>query len=156
MQRKNDKNSFKKFDASNWRAGIVAARFNQDITEALALSARNLLKEYFLKENNIDLIWVAGSVEIPLLLKTLAKTKKYDCLVAIGAIIRGETPHFEYVAKAVTEGVMRVMLDYEIPIGFGVLTCENLKQTRDRINVGANAAEAAIQSAKIIRNFENI
>src|SRR3989338_5583430 len=85
-------------------------------------------------------------------LQKLAETKKFDCLVAIGAIIRGETPHFDYVAKIVAEGITRVMLDYGIPIGFAVLTTENHEQASSRVSVGGEAGIAAINSTKIIKD----
>lgn len=149
---KSKRANFKKFDAGAYRVGIVVAQFNSDITEALLVSALKKFDEYGVAKKAVKVCRVAGSVEMPLALQALAKQNKFDCLVAIGAIIRGETPHFDYVAKIVSEGILRVMLDFNIPIGFGVLTLNSYDEARDRINVGMEAAEAAIQSAKLIKN----
>lgn len=147
------KGKFKIFDASGYQVGIVVAQFNHNITEQMLKQAVKKLKKYGVNQENISIHRVAGSVEIPLILKKLATSQKYDCLVALGAVIRGETAHFEYVAKIVSEGVLRVMLDYQVSIGFGILTTENHEQAQARIHVGAEAAEAALQSAKIINSM---
>ncbi|MBI4049914.1 MAG: 6,7-dimethyl-8-ribityllumazine synthase [Candidatus Doudnabacteria bacterium] len=144
------KGNFERFDASEFKVGLVAAQFNKDITEGLLESAIGILDQYAVPKSSIAIYRVAGSIEIPVILQSLAKTKQYDCLLAIGAVIRGQTPHFDYVAKIVSEGVLRVMLDNSIPVGFGVLTCDNHEQARARIHVGGEAAEAALQSAKLI------
>ena len=141
---------FEVFDAKEYRIGIVLALFNSHIGEALFFSAIEMCKKYNIPESNITVHRVAGSVEIPILLQALAETKKYNCLVALGTIIRGETAHFDYVAKIVSEGVLRIMLDYKIPVGFGVLTCENNEQAHARVLSGGGAVETAIQTAKTI------
>ena len=141
---------FEKFTASEWKVGVVVAGFNLDITEKLLESAHECALAYGIKTENISVEYVAGCVEIPLVLQKFAQTKKYHALVALGAIIRGDTPHFDFVAKAVTEGVMRVQLDSGIPVGFGVLTLENKTQAEIRLRSGYGAMEAALQSAKII------
>lgn len=149
------KAEFEKFDAANYKVGIVASQFNREITGKLVKEALNLLRQYFVPETSVTVKKVSGSIEIPVVLQALAKTKRYDCLVALGAIIRGETAHFDYVAKIAAEGVLRIMLDYGIPVGFGVLTVDNLGQAEKRIHVGAEAAEAALQSAKLIKEIAN-
>lgn len=149
MSQQVQKGQFEKFDASSYKIAIVTARFNREICDGLLESALKTCEQYGIK--NPSVYKVPGSVEIPVILKILASTKKYDCLVALGAVIRGETPHFEYVAKMTSEGVLRVMMDYEIPIGFGVLTCENQDQAIARVHVGGEAVEAGLQSAKIIK-----
>lgn len=149
-----ERSQFEKFDASNYKVGIVVALFNSDITMALLNQALEMLKNYKVKADNIYFCKVAGSIEIPLILKTLAETKKYDCLIALGAVIRGETAHFDYVCKIVSEGVLKVMLDYGIPIGFGILTTNTLQQAQARIDAGAAAVEAALQSANIIKEIK--
>ena len=143
------KKEFELFDASTFKIGIVVGMFNDEITSKLLESAKEMCVRYFIPEENISVYHVAGCVEIPVILNALAE-KKYDCLVALGAIIRGDTPHFDYVAKIVSEGVLRVMLDHTVPVGFGVLTCENIEQTRIRTHTGGAAVEAALQSAKIL------
>ena len=141
------------FDASQYRLGIVVTQFNYDITEKLLKSALVSAQKYHVPQANISIFRVAGSIEIPLFLKKLGESKKYDCLVALGAIIRGETAHFDYVAKIVSEGVLRIMLDLGIPVGFGILTCDNLKQAEIRVDSGARAIEAALQNAKLMKGL---
>lgn len=142
--------NFKKFNAGGYSVGIVVAEFNKDITEALLESALQTLHKYGVRDSKIKICRVAGSIEIPVILQSLAMQKKFDCLIAIGTIIRGETPHFDYVAKIVSEGVLRIMLDFNIPIGFGVLTLDSKTQANERINSGGGAAEAALQSARLL------
>lgn len=154
MSQQSNNIEFKKFNADKLKVGIVVAGFNKDITDELLLSAKKCCADYKIPEKNITVHYVAGCVEIPLILKKLVETKKYRALVALGAIIRGDTAHFDYVAKAVTEGVMRVQLDSGIPVGFGVLTLENKKQAQVRLMSGYGATEAALQSAKIIENIK--
>lgn len=145
---------FERFIAADWKVAIVVAGFNLDITEKLLESAKECLADYEIKAENISVEYVAGCVEIPLVLKKFAETKKYNALVSLGVIIRGDTAHFDFVAKAVTEGVMRVQLDSGIPIGFGILTLENKKQAEERIGSGYGATEAALQSAKILEKIK--
>jgi len=147
------KANFEKFDASGYKVGIVVAQFNRDVTEELLKSALDMLESYRVGKKNIKVLSVAGSIEIPVVLKHLAASKNYDCLLAIGAIIRGETPHFDYVAKIVSEGVLQIMVEYGIPVGFGVLTTEDKAQAASRFHVGFEAVEAAIQNAKIIKEI---
>lgn len=137
------------FNANYLKVGIVVSRFNKEVTGELLGAGLAALKEYRVKKKNIKIIFVPGAMEIPYALQILAKTKKYDCLVALGCVIRGETPHFEYVCKAAQEGVLRVMLDFSIPIGFGVITVNNLKQAKTRFHVGAEAVVAALELVKL-------
>lgn len=137
------------FDASRFKVGVVVSRFNQSITDKLLESALTTLREYKIKNKNIKVISVSGSVETPIALQKLAKTKKYDCLVALGAVIKGETDHYTYVCKMAQEGVLRVMLDYSIPIGFGILTVNNLEQAKERVGSGGSAVSAVLELASI-------
>lgn len=155
MQGKNVQPTFQPFDASSYRVGIVVAQFNGKITNALLESAQQKLAQYRVPDENITIHYVAGSIEIPLILQTLAKSGNVDCLVALGTIIRGETVHFDYVAKIVSEGILRVMLDHAVPIGFGILTLENETQAEGRLTFGGNAAEAALQSAYLLKHGKN-
>lgn len=148
-----DVGEWQKFDASNYKVGVVVSKFNEAITSGLLKSALNTLAEYKISDSNVVVAEVAGSVEIPILLQAMAEQNKYDCLVALGAIIRGETAHFEYVAKFVTEGILRVQLDYKVPIAFGVLTCDTQDQAESRINLGGGYAEAALHSARTIKSL---
>jgi 6,7-dimethyl-8-ribityllumazine synthase len=154
MSQRNQAHKLQPFNASKYRIGIVVAQFNADITEQLLESALGEAKKFKIPRNRIMIHRVAGSVEIPVVLKALAQTKKYDALIALGAIIRGETDHYEYVAKMVTEGILEVMIDDKpMPVGFGILTCENLTQAKARLASGAGALAAALQSAQIVRNI---
>lgn len=135
------------FDASQWRIGIVTAQFNTHITEALQASALQRATEYGIRPENIDIITVAGAAEIPLALQALAKKGDYKALLAIGCVIRGETPHFDYVCDFVTQGVLRVQLDHSLPIGFGVLTCNTEAEAQARTSLGAAHLDAALQLA---------
>lgn len=152
--RQSQKAQFKKFNCSKYKVGIVSAQFNTDITSGLLVSAKKMLAQYKVSPKNIRVEKVLGSIEIPLVLQQLAKTKQYDCLIAIGAIVKGETPHFDFVAKIVSEGVLRVMLDYSVPIGFGVLTANNIEQARARTDAGGQAVEAALNSLRVIKNIK--
>lgn len=141
---------YQPFNAGEWRLGIVVAQFNRHITDELYQSALKRAAEYNLHEESIDTIKVAGAVEIPLVLQRLAQTGKYNVLLAIGCVIRGETPHFDYVSKFVTEGVLKVQLSHDMPIGFGVLTCDNEEQAQARIKLGADHLDAVMHQANVL------
>ncbi|HSW37118.1 MAG TPA: 6,7-dimethyl-8-ribityllumazine synthase [Candidatus Saccharimonadales bacterium] len=141
---------FEPFDASKWCLGIVVADFNAHITDALYQSALQRATDYHLPVSNIDTVRVAGSIEIPLVLQTLAKTGRYQALLAIGCVIRGETPHFDYVCQFVSEGVLRVQLDHDMPIGFGVLTCNNEAEALARTGLGGEHLDAVLHQAKAL------
>lgn len=138
---------FTPFDASDWHIGIVVAQFNMHITEQQYKNALVMAQAYKIPPDNITTIRVAGAVEIPLALQKLASSDKYHALLALGCIIQGETPHFDYVAKYVTEGILRVQLDHSISIGFGILTCSNEEQAVARITLAGEHLEAALQQA---------
>lgn len=137
------------FDASRFKVGIVVSRFNEEITEKLLTSALATIREFKVREKNIKVVKVPGSVEIPFVLQKLAKSRKYNCLVALGAVIKGETDHYAYVCKMVQEGVLRVMLDYEIPVGFGVLMTDTQARAEARVENGGGAAVAALELANL-------
>lgn len=134
-------------DAAHMKVGVVVSRFNGEITAQLLDAARQALRQYRVKEKNVTVVSVVGSVEIPYALQHLARSKQYHCLVALGCVIRGETAHFEYVCKMAQEGILRVMLDFHIPVGFGVLTVDTLPQAQARIHVGGEAVAAALELA---------
>jgi 6,7-dimethyl-8-ribityllumazine synthase len=141
-------------NAQGKKFGIVASRFNEFITNRLVDGAVDSLKRHGASENNIDVVWCPGSFEIPLVCQTLLAAKKYDALLALGAVIQGETPHFEYVASEVTKGVAKVSLDSGVPVVFGVITADSLEHAIDRAgmkggNKGAQAAESAIEMANL-------
>ena len=144
--------SWTPFDASTYRIGIVTGQFNTEACELLVANAKEKLTQYRVSDDTVDVFRVSGSAELPVVLKHLATTEKYDALVAIGVIVRGQTVHFDYVAKIATEGILRVQMDYGIPIGFGVLMLETQDQLVDRIRVGGDAVEAVLQSKNMIKN----
>ena len=148
MQIKNkQKKTVKYLNGKRLKVGIVVARFNGNVTEKLLQNALETLKKCQIKEKNIKIVSIAGAIEIPYALLQLAKSKKYDFLIALACIIRGDTPHFDYVCKMAQEGILKVMLEQNTPIGFGVLTTDNLKQAEDRHHVGGEAALASLELA---------
>jgi 6,7-dimethyl-8-ribityllumazine synthase len=142
------KGKAKKIDGLKLKIGVVVSKFNDNITEPMLKGALETLKENKVKAENIKTVWVPGSFEIPLACQRFAETKKYDALVAIGCVIKGETDHFYYICSEASRGIMNVMLKFNIPIGFGMLTTQKLKQARIRSrgkeNKGREAAEAAL------------
>ncbi len=145
--------NFSIFDAQDWKIGIVVAQFNRHITEKQYQSALEMAEKYHIPPENITTIRVAGAIEIPLALQKLAKSGQYQALLALGCIIQGETPHFDYVAKYVTEGILRVQLDHSTSIGFGILTCNNEQQAIDRTQLAGEHLEAALQQAKALNTL---
>jgi 6,7-dimethyl-8-ribityllumazine synthase len=134
---------------------IVQSRFNQEIGERLLTGALSCLKENGYNENNIPIIKVPGAFEIPLAAEKLASQKKYDAIICLGAVIEGETAHFEYVSKAAADGILQVGLKYGIPVIFGVLTTYDEIQAEERSgerenNKGWEAASVAIEMASLI------
>lgn len=147
-----------KMDGTNLTIGIVVARFNSLITNSLLEGAVGTLKQYNVKDENIEVISVPGAFEIPLTAKKLAKQQKYDAIITLGAVIRGDTPHFDYVCNEVASGVTSVSLETEIPVIFGVITTNNTEQALERAgiksgNKGADAAVAAIEMANLIEDL---
>ncbi len=138
-------------NASALKVGVVMSRFNSDITEAMLKGALETLREWRVKKQNITILKVPGSFEIPYACARLIKTKKLDALVALGCIIKGETKHDEYIASAVSHGLINIMREYNKPIGFGVITTNNLAQakvrSRGRTNKGVEAAMTALEMA---------
>ena len=114
--------------AQGIRVGIVAARFNEFITSKLVGGALDGLKRHDVKEEDIDVAWVPGAFEIPLIASKMAKSKKYDAVICVGAVIRGSTSHYDYVCSEVSKGIANVSLNSDIPVMFGVLTTDNIEQ----------------------------
>lgn len=141
------------FDASGWRIGIVRAQFNDHITSQLLEGVLARAKQYGLRSDNITIAEVAGAIEVPLVLQKLAVSGKYKALVAIACIIRGETPHFEYVSHYITEGILRVQLDNQIPIAFSVLTCDTEAQALARTKIGGAHLDAALHQARLLQSL---
>ena len=145
------KKTLEVFDASNYSVGLVCAAFNAPLIDQMKASSLERLKEYGVKEENINIYTVAGSVEIPVTLQSLAQNKKHDCYVAIGAVVKGETDHYEHVCRLVSDGVMRVMLDNTVSIGFAVLTTQTQKLAEERVSIGGDAVAAALHNAKLMK-----
>ncbi len=138
-------------DGKGLRIGIVQARFNETITDALALACRGELAALGVADEDIDHLRVPGALEVPLALQALAERNRYDALVALGCIIRGETYHFELVANESGASVGRVALDYRIPIANAILTTENLEQAIARqTDKGRDAARVAVEMARLL------
>ena len=142
-------------DAKGLKFAIVIARFNEFISGKLLSGCLDGLKRHGADEAKIDLVWAPGSFEIPLLAKKLANSSKYNAVICLGAVIRGATPHFDYVAAEVSKGVAAASMDSGIPVIYGVLTTDNIEQAIERAgtkggNKGFDAALAAIEMANVI------
>jgi 6,7-dimethyl-8-ribityllumazine synthase len=142
--------------ATGLKFGIVVARFNELLSTRLLSGAKDALIRHGAAEGDIDVAWVPGAFEIPLATARLAGSERYDAVIALGVVIRGGTPHFEYVASEVAKGVAKVTLDTRIPVTFGVITADTIEQAVERAgtkggNKGWEAAEAAIEMANLTR-----
>lgn len=147
-----------KLDAKGMRIGIIVSRFNNFVTDKLLEGALDGLKKHGAEEKNIDIVRVPGAFEIPLLAQKMAATGEYDALVCLGAVIRGDTPHFEFISDAVTRGIGQTILQYRVPISFGVLTTNNVEQAMERAgekmgNKGFEAALTAIEMVSLNREI---
>lgn len=141
------------------RIGIVAARFNEFITSKLLSGALDGLKRHEVSEDNIDIAWVPGAFEIPLIASKMAKSGKYDAVICLGAVIRGSTTHYDYVCSEVSKGIAHVALNSDIPVMFGVLTTENIEQAIERAgtkagNKGFDCAVGAIEMVNLLRDMQ--
>lgn len=135
--------------------GIIVGRFNEFIGGKLLTGAFDALKRHGVEDSEIEVAWVPGAFEIPLIAKKMAKSDKYDAVICLGAVIRGSTPHFDYVSNEVTKGVASVSLDTEVPVVFGVLTTDSIEQAIERAgtkagNKGYEAGVTAIEMANLI------
>lgn len=147
-----------KLDARGMKVGIIVSRFNNFVTDRLLEGALDALKSHGGEEEDIDIVRVPGAFEIPLLAERMAASGKYDALVCLGAVIRGDTPHFEYISDAVTRGIGDAILKHQVPISFGVLTTNNVEQAMERAgtkteNKGFEAALTAIEMASLNREI---
>ncbi|MEY3314278.1 MAG: 6,7-dimethyl-8-ribityllumazine synthase [Ignavibacteria bacterium] len=146
------------FESNSARIAIVAARWNGFIVNNLVQGAFDALKRHGIQEESITLTYCPGCYEIPLITQTMAKSKKYDAIITLGAVIRGATPHFDYVASEVSKGVAQVGLDTGIPCIFGVLTTDTIEQAIERAgtkagNKGAEAGMAAIEMISLMKKL---
>ncbi|MBO5617626.1 MAG: 6,7-dimethyl-8-ribityllumazine synthase [Pseudobutyrivibrio sp.] len=140
------------------KVGIVVARFNEFITSKLLGGAIDGLKRENVKEEDIEVAWVPGAFEIPLIAKKMADSKKYDAVICLGAVIRGATSHYDYVCAEVSKGVAQVSLSSEVPVMFGVLTTDTIEQAVERAgtkagNKGFECAQGAIEMVNLIREM---
>ncbi len=145
--------------AKGFKFGIVVGRFNEFIGNKLLSGALDALKRHGAVESDIEIAWVPGAFEIPLATQKMAKSGRYDAVIALGAVIRGSTPHFDYVSAETTKGIAKVSLDTELPVIFGVLTTDTIEQAIERAgtkagNKGWDAAMSAIEMASLFKSFE--
>lgn len=152
----------KKFEgkmvAKGMKIGIVCARFNEFITAKLLGGAMDALVRHDVSEDDVDVAWVPGAFEIPLVAKKMAVSGRYDALICLGAVIRGSTSHYDYVCNEVSKGIAAVSLDSGIPVMFGILTTENIEQAIERAgtkagNKGYDCALGAIEMVNLIREL---
>lgn len=144
---------------SGLKIGIVVGRFNEFITSKLLGGALDALKRHGVEEESVDIAWVPGAFEISLIAKKMADSKKYDAVITLGTVIRGSTPHFDYVCNEVAKGVAKIALDSGVPTIFGVLTTDTIEQAIERAgtkagNKGWDAASSAIEMANLTKQFE--
>ncbi len=142
------------------RFGLVASRFNEFFASKLVDGARDALLRHGVNEEDIEIAWVPGSFEIPLVAQKMAKSAKYDAIICLGAVIRGGTPHFDYIATEVTKGIAKISLDTGLPVINGVITTDNLEQAIERSgtkqgNKGFDAAVTAIEMASLLKTLPN-
>lgn len=145
-------------DAKGLKIALVAARFNDFVVDRLIGGAVDYLLRHGAERENLTIIRVPGAFELPLTCKKIAKKGGYDGIVALGAVIRGGTPHFEYVCSEATKGIAQVSLEFDLPVGFGLLTTENLEQAVERAgskagNKGVEAAAAMLESVKVLQQI---
>lgn len=141
------------------KLGLVVGRFNEFITSKLLSGALDSLNRHGVLDENIEVYWVPGAFEIPLLAKKMARSKKYDAVICLGAVIRGATPHFDYVAAEVSKGIAKAGMDTEIPVIFGIITADTIEQAIERAgtkagNKGWDAAVTAIEMANLMQAVE--
>jgi 6,7-dimethyl-8-ribityllumazine synthase len=147
------------YSGKNLRLGIVVSRFNEYVTKSLLEGALNELRRSGVSDSAIQVVWVPGAYEIPLAIQTLYKSEKLDAILALGCIIRGETSHYEHLAQTVGDGIQKMALEHQIPVGFGVITAENSAQAIDRAggkhgNKGREAARSALEMVHVLKQLK--
>lgn len=140
------------------RFAIVASRFNEFLTTKLLEGASDTLIRHGVKDDSIETVWVPGSFEIPYVAQRLAKSKKYDAVICLGTIIRGSTPHFEYIASETAKGIAKVSLDSGVPCIFGIITADTLEQAIERSGTkdGNKGRDAALSAIELVNLYEKI
>jgi 6,7-dimethyl-8-ribityllumazine synthase len=139
------------------KIGVVVSRFNEFVTTKLLEGAKDAMIRHDVSPDDIDVAWVPGAFELPIIAKKMAQTKRYDAVICLGAVIRGATPHFEYISAEVTKGIAQVGLDTGVPVTFGVITTDTIEQAIERAgtkagNKGFDAAVNAIEMANLVKN----
>lgn len=147
-----------KLIGKDFKFGIVVSRFNEFITSKLLSGALDTLQRYNVKEEDIEILWVPGSFEIPLIAKKIAEKKKYDAIICLGAVIQGATPHFDYVSTIVSKGIAKVSMESGIPVIFGIITANNIEQAIERAgakagNKGSDAASGAVELVNLLKQI---
>lgn len=141
------------------RIAVVASRFNENVTRALVDGAMDALVRHGVSFDDVDVVWVPGAWELPLAVRRAMATERYDAIVALGAVIRGDTPHFDYVAGEASRGLSEASRDAEVPVGFGLLTCDNMEQALERCggahgNKGWDAAVAVLEMSDLLDQLD--
>lgn len=143
----------------NVKFAIIVSQFNEFVTDKLLEGALARLKELNFDENQIKIVKVPGAVEIPLTAKLLARSQKFNAIICLGAVIRGDTDHYDYVCQQVSNGCQQVMMDFDVPVIFGILTTQNVEQAEDRVggkegHKGIESIDAAIQMINVLHSLE--
>ena len=133
---------------------IIVSRFHEQITTELLGTARDALRRGGIPESHVEVIWVPGAFELPVVAEAAAASERFDAIVALGCVIRGETPHFEYVASEAARGLGNVALAHRVAVGFGVLTTETMEQAQARVSKGAEAVQAALETADALERLD--
>lgn len=146
-------------DATGLRFGVVVAKFNKFVTSKLLSSCLDGLTKHGVKEQDIEVVRVPGAFELPLVARTLAKSGRFDAVICLGAVIRGDTPHFDYISAEASRGIGQAALDADVPIIFGVLTTDTVAQAIERAeptkyNRGGEAAKSAIETASVLKQVK--
>jgi len=141
------------------KIGLIVSRFNEFISKKLLEGAQDALHRHGVNDEDVDIAWTPGSFEIPLVALKLAQAKRYDAIICLGAVIRGGTPHFEYVANELSKGISRVSLETGLPVAYGVITADTLEQAIERAgtkmgNKGFDAAVNAIEMANLLKGLD--
>ena len=137
-------------DGSGKRIAIVATRWHAEITDALLASAVAAAREAGVGEEDVEVLRAPGAFELPVVADAVARSTRVDAVVCLGVVVRGGTPHFDYVCRAVTDGCLRVSLDHRLPVGFGVLTVDSLDQARERLDKGREAVRAVLETLTVL------
>ena len=148
-----------KLNGSGLKIGIVAARFNEFIVSKLVSGAEDCLYRHDVAKEDVEVAWVPGAFEIPLVAQSMARTKKYDAIICLGCVIRGATSHYDYVCNEVSKGIAKVSLDENMPVMFGVVTTENIEQAIERAgtkagNKGYDCAMGALEMVSLLKGIK--